>query len=437
MWKKAFAGAGAVSIVLCWPFITGQIGERIYLDSIAKNKSPYLTITNEKYDRGYLSSNVISKIVVKDEYKSLFEEDGLPTSWTLDHHIKHGFFHITSDSTVQLTDIERKKADAIWGKGVQPVTLETETALNGNTEFTFTVNPIHYQSELGEKVDSKAFVLSGDMDVNGKGNFQYQLPQFDVTTVAKETMALSGLKGGGDGQFVDQFWIGSQFFDLAAIKLATAEDTQHIQASDIKVTMSNVLSQPKNAVKPTEATEQVTNTNAVSVGQFVTLDGQKFTNFNFKMAFENLNYQAITELSKMTNPADGQLSQQDVDAAAHALDVLVEQGVIFNLEDLSVKTEQGDINSYMKLIVAPGLKNSSQNIAAITKQLTGDLSLVAPKALVDNNPDVALQIKALKKMGVIEQKENTYDLSMKVEGDHLVLASGAKLPLSKLLIPFM
>lgn len=45
--------------------------------------------------------------------------------------------------------------------------------------------------------------------------------------------------------------------------------------------MSNVLSQPKNAVKPTEATEQVTNTNAVSVGQFVTLDGQKFTNFNF------------------------------------------------------------------------------------------------------------------------------------------------------------
>lgn len=109
MWKKAFAGAGAVSIVLCWPFITGQIGERIYLDSIAKNKSPYLTITNEKYDRGYLSSNVISKIVVKDEYKSLFEDDGLPTSWTLDHHIKHGFFHITSDSTVQLTDIERKK----------------------------------------------------------------------------------------------------------------------------------------------------------------------------------------------------------------------------------------------------------------------------------------------------------------------------------------
>lgn len=234
-----------------------------------------------------------------------------------------------------------------------------------------------------------------------------------------------------------KFWIGSQFFDLAAIKLATAEDTQHIQASDIKVTMSNVLSQPKNAVKPTEATEQVTNTNAVSVGQFVTLDGQKFTNFNFKMAFENLNYQAITELSKMTNPADGQLSQQDVDAAAHALDVLVEQGVIFNLEDLSVKTEQGDINSHMKLIVAPGLKNSSQNIAAITKQLTGNLSLVAPKALVDNNPVVAQQIKALKKMGVIEQKENTYDFAMKVEGDYLVLASGAKLPLSMLLIPFM
>lgn len=133
------------------------------------------------------------------------------------------------------------------------------------------------------------------------------------------------------------------------------------------------------------------------------------------MAFENLNYQAITELSKMTNPADGQHSQQDVDAAAHALDVLVEQGVIFNLEDLSVKTEQGGINSYMKLIVAPGLKNLSQNIAAITKQLTGDLSLVEPKALVDNNPVVAQQIKALKKMGVIEQKENTYDLAMKVE----------------------
>ncbi len=50
---------------------------------------------------------------------------------------------------------------------------------------------------------------------------------------------------------------------------------------------------------PTEATQQVTNTNTIQVAKLTTLDGQHYQDIAFKLALKDLNYKAISQLAAM------------------------------------------------------------------------------------------------------------------------------------------
>ena len=76
--KNVVTGAGAVAVILCWPLATGQIGQSLYMGAIKDYHSPYMTITNQSFERGYLSSDAVSRIELKDTLKTTFEEEGLP-----------------------------------------------------------------------------------------------------------------------------------------------------------------------------------------------------------------------------------------------------------------------------------------------------------------------------------------------------------------------
>ena len=48
--KKIGAIGGAIAVAVCWPIAVGQVGERIYLDTVGKYENPYVKISNESYD---------------------------------------------------------------------------------------------------------------------------------------------------------------------------------------------------------------------------------------------------------------------------------------------------------------------------------------------------------------------------------------------------
>ncbi|GAB3525197.1 DUF945 family protein [Photobacterium alginatilyticum] len=435
MLRKIGAVGGAVAIVLCWPFATGQIGERIYLDTVGKYENPYLTISSESYDRGYLNSDAVSRIEIKDDWKPVFDEEGLPAVWYVQHKVSHGFMGVTSTSELVLDEELRPIADKLWGEGVSPISFTTKTALTRKTDFNITMKPVNFDNGEGAKADIKAFVLEGTVDAKGAGEFRYQLPDATITTTAQEAMVMTGLEGGGKGRLDGQFWIGSQDFALKHVSFKDLVNNKTVEIDNVALGMNNVLAQVEQASEQGE--QQLTNTNRMTIEKIVSLDGQEYRNFNFKLAFSDLNYPAISRLGNMADEIDEQMSEQQAKEAALALDLLVAKGLKFTIEDLSLVTPKGDVKSHLNLVIAPGIARASENMAKISEKLTGDISLLLPIQLVDEDPILFEKASMMEQSGIVEKGADYYSLQMQIEGDKIILASGDQLPLAMLLMLFM
>ncbi|PSW17274.1 DUF945 domain-containing protein [Photobacterium sanctipauli] len=433
MLRKIGAVGGAIAVALCWPFATGQVGEQIYMDTVGKYENPYLAVTNDSYDRGYLGSEAVSRIEVKDEIKQIFEEEGLPTVWYVKHNITHDFMGISSTSEVEVDEALKPIADKLWGEGVAPATFVTSTALTRKTDFTFTINPIKTDNYNGGSADINAFVMQGTVDAKGAGEFSYQLPSASLTTIADETMVLKGLQGQGKGVIDGQFWIGDQQMSLDGVSFKDNTSDQSVDVESLSFAMNNVLSET------TEDTQEpmLTNTNVVKVGKVIMLDGKEYSNFNFEMAFADLNYPALSRLGDLSDSMDGQLTAEEAERVSLALDLLVAKGMSFEVSDMSVTTPEGDIDSNIQLTLAPGIARISENIGQLPEKLSGEININLPVGLVEADPMLFERANMMVQNSIAEKSDTHYSLKMKVEGDKVVLASGDQLPLAMLFMLFM
>ncbi|MGF1686120.1 YdgA family protein [Photobacterium japonica] len=433
MLKKIGAVGGAVALVLCWPFATGQIGERIYLDTIGQYANPYLTVSNDSYDRGYLSADAVSQVAFKGELKTVFEDEGLPTVWRIHHHVTHGVFGVSTTSELMVDAALKPTIEKLWGQGVPPFTLETDTALTRTTDFTLKVNSLKAGEATGTRAEFAAFDMTGWVDAKGAGEFQYLWPSASLITEANEEMRLTSLTGGGKGRLDGQFWIGDQHLSLESVSFNDLSSDQHVGMEKLAVSMNNVLSTPDGK----NASPLLTNSNQIKVGKLRSLEGEEFSNFNFQMAFSDLDYPSIHQLGEFSDVMDSTMTDAQVEAMSNALDQLVAKGLKFAISDLSVVTPQGDVKSRLTLQVKPGLTDASQNLAKISESIDGDLFLSLPVTLVDADPALSERAVTLEENGIIERTATDYVAKMSIEGDKLILSNGDQLPIAMLLMLFM
>ncbi|KHT64704.1 hypothetical protein RJ45_04975 [Photobacterium gaetbulicola] len=437
MLGKVGAVGGAVAVALCWPFATGQIGERIYLDTFGQYENPYLAVSNDTYQRGYLKSEAVSKVELKDELKFLFEDEGLPTVWFVKHHVSHGFMGVSSTSELMVDDALKPMTEALWGEGISPITFTTNTALTRKTNFTFQINPISEKEVNGTSVALASFVMQGTVNAKGAGEFHYQLPSANLTTVAREEMVLKGLKGGGKGYLDGQFWIGDQALTLDEVRFVDLNSEQSLNVAELAIGMENVLIQPEASEGQEKPEVQLSNANHIKVGKVVMLDGSEYRNFNFQMAFSELDYPSLSRLGDMTDDLDEPLTEQQAMEVSAALDSLVAKGLTFSINDLSVLAPEGQVTSRLNMSVAPGISNISQNIGQIAEKLGGDLHLSLPVELVEADPLLNERVDMLEQSAIVERNATHYLLDMKIEGDKVILSNGDQLPFAMLFMLFM
>ncbi len=133
--KKLGAIGGAISLALCWPLAVGQIGQSIIEDGIANMNDKMIKGEVVEYQRGYLSSVVLTRYSVVDpELKTQFERDGLPIMFEVTSDVSHGLTSLTADSKLVDNDF-------------LPLTMHSKTQLNGNTAFTLDLDSWNYRNE--------------------------------------------------------------------------------------------------------------------------------------------------------------------------------------------------------------------------------------------------------------------------------------------------
>ncbi|MCZ4293632.1 DUF945 family protein [Vibrio sinaloensis] len=413
--KKIAAIGGAVVLGLCWPLAVGQIGQAVISDGIAHLNSDSIKAEIVEYDRGYLSSTVKTRYTVLDP--TLAEQlavDGLPTEVVLNSHVSHGLFNLKAESVID-------------NQPELPLTLNTVTQLNGNTDYVLSMANWNQVSEgpNGAIVSVTASTLKGHISVLGDLTYQLSVPSVEVDFNSGEKVLLSGLSGQGDGKKINSFWIGEQTLKVAAASILDVDQSPLFSLSDSQYTFTSSF----DDVEKTVSSQHV-----VDLRDLVTVDGG-VDSVSIDLAFGGLDSVAFEHLVNLyqNNPMP---TNADIDAAVPYVESLFSKGFYLAMNKMAVKLgDESEFESKWQITVPQGTDNVTQNPAMILPALTGDLDTFFSNGLVTQYPFIQQGIDEAMVMELIKETEKGYQIKAELKEGNLVFANGQQIPLMALLLP--
>lgn len=413
--KKIGAIGGAVVLALCWPLAVGQIGQTVIQDGVAHLNSDSVKAEVIEYNRGYLSSTVRTRYTVTDTV--LAEQlaiDGLPTEVVLNSDVSHGLFSLKAESVIE-------------NQAELPLTLNTITQLNGNTDYVVKMDNWNQVSEgpEGAIVSVTASTLKGHVSVLGDLTYQLDIPSVEVDFNSGEKVLLSGLSGQGEGKQINSFWIGEQTLKVNDASILDSDQSPLFSLSNSQYAFSSSFD---------EVAKTVSSQHVVDLKNLVTVDGD-IDSVSIDLAFGGLDSVAFEHLVNLyqNNPMP---TNADIDAAVPYVESLFSKGFYLAMNKMAVKLgEESEFESNWQITVPQGTDNVAQNPAMILPALTGDLNTVFSNGLVAQYPFIKQGIDEAIVMELIEETDEGYQIQAQLKEGNLVFENGQQIPLMALLLP--
>lgn len=430
--KKIGAVAGVIALAACWPFATGKIGQTLYFDVIGHYQNPYVTLKNVSYQRGYLNSTVITEAIVKPEFQSLFETEGLPTHWEVDTQLHHGFFSYRSESTLADTMDTNAFIQRLWGGDKTPIRLDTTTSLLGNTDFHLKIDPFVIQQAEGVWHIAPV-TATGNVTREGQTDATLMVPRANYQSQTNGIITLHAIDAHIDGHKANGLWIGDQTISLGDMSWLDSATQAATTFTDLRFESINHLSDGANP------NSLITNDNQLHIRRIQNANGETFNNLNIKVSLADINYPALSTLSDLTHQFTQPWTPQNNEQAQTALGELVKSGLRMSISECQVSTPQGIVSGNMALAILKDAttKDVAPSMMSIIKQLKGNLTLSVPVSLVDATPMLKARIQPLLKQGILEQEGGDYTLNVILKGDTLILSSGMQVPVGLMAIMLM
>ncbi len=422
--KKYAAIGGAVALVACWPFATGKIGEAIFKDGIASYDNSVIAIENLSYDRGYLSSTAQSRIHVVDPGLSAeLEHAGYPTDIIVNHEISHGLLSISSVSTFET---EANKSDFIKG-----LKLTTESQLTGTTELLLSSQDANFvnddlRSQGVEKLFVAASQVSATVQKDGQFTLAYDLPKTELRLDNQSEFVVDNVKGQSVGHYVGDIFIGEANIGMDKLVLNDVEGQNHNEVKGFTYTSINQIKEVKD--KPED--NALSSSNKLTINEIVT-DSGTLENGVFDLSFEELNYDALIKLVPLLQ--DQEITPEKVQQLMLSFDLLAAKGFKVNLNEFSADVLGSKVNSQILLTLPAGTARASQNADKLVQTLQGSSELVIAKKLVDETPELRMQMDELLVNEFATEEGDNYRLSAKIANGQIELPNGQKMHLFMLL----
>lgn len=413
--KKIGAIGGAVVLTLCWPLAVGQIGQTVIQDGVAHLNSDSIKAEVIEYDRGYLSSTVKTRYTVLDP--TLAEQltlDGLPTEVVLNSQVSHGLISLKAESVVD-------------NQPQLPLTLNTVTQLNGNTDYVLTLANWNQVSEGpdGAIMSVTSSTLQGHISVLGDVTYQLDIPSVEIDFNSGEKVLLSGLTGQGEGKKINSFWIGEQTVNVGDASILDFDQSPLFSLSDSRYTFSSSFD---------ESAQTVSSQHVVDLKNLVTSDGD-VDSVSIDLAFGGLDSVAFEHLVNLyqNNPMP---SNADIEAAVPYVESLFSKGFYLAMNKMAVKLgDESEFESNWQITVPQGTDNVTQNPAMILPALTGDLNTFFSNGLVTQYPFIQQGIDEAMVMELIKETDEGYQIQAELKEGNLVFENGQQIPLMALLLP--
>ncbi len=415
--KKIGAIGGAISLVLCWPLAVGQIGQNVIRDGVEHLNTPAVMAEVVSYDRGYLSSEVQTRYVVTDpDLAYQLELDGLPSEYIVNSHVTHGLFNVSATSVLEnVSDF--------------PLQLDTVTQLNGNTNYTLTLDTWNtaINGSDGAMVSVSASELKGYVTVLGEMTYELTMPSVEVDFVSGEKLLVSGVTGSGDGRMQNGFWLGEQEMSIA--------DTSVVETSQQPIlTMKNARYAFSSALE--EVSKRVNSQHVVTIDNVVMPQGEA-DNLTVDFELGDLDADSFEYLVNMyqDNP---QLTQADIESALPYIDTLFSKGFYLAMNKMSLTFGgKGEFESKWKLQIPEGTDNITQSPDSIMTVMTGNLETFFSDGLVELYPFIEQEVDSAMDAGFVQKIEKGYEVKAELKDGSLVFPNGQQIPLLALLLPAM
>ncbi|MCP3700137.1 MAG: YdgA family protein [Aliivibrio sp.] len=422
--KKYAAIGGAVVLVACWPFATGKIGEAIFKDGIASYHNGIIEVEPVFYDRGYLSSQAQSRIhVIDQDLSQELEHAGYPTEILVNHDISHGLFSVSSVSKFVST--------GDTSEFIQGLTLTTDSKLTGTTDLLLTSQDTNFattdlQAQGVEKLFLAAAELSATIEKDGQFSLSYQLPKTELRLDNQSAMIVDNVAGQSVGHYIDDIFIGEADIALDKLALSDAESNSHNEIKGLKYTSVNQLTEVKDKVEENSFTTQ----NRLTLEEALT-DAGVVKNGVFDISFENLNFDGLKVLVPLLQ--EQELTNENVEKLLLSFDLLAAKGFNVNINEFSAEVLGSKLNSNILLTLPAGTARASQNADQLIKTVTGSTELVIAKKLVDETPELRMQMDELLINEFAIEDGDNYRLAATISDGQIELLNGQKMPLFMLL----
>ncbi|MCF6452456.1 YdgA family protein [Vibrio sp. MMG022] len=412
--KKIGAIGGAISLALCWPLAVGQIGQTIIEDGIANMNDDMVKGEIVEYDRGYLSSVVLTRYTVVDpDIKTQLERDGLPTTFDVTSDLSHGLTSLTADS--KLVD-----ADFL------PLTMHSKTQLNGNTAFTLDLDSWNYQNDAqGMSLSTSPLQITGDVTVLGDLNYQVSVPSVQVDFENGEEIHLTELTGQGKGKQAKGYWLGEQTFSLQKLDVVDAQLAPMFMIENATYNGNTSLN---------ETGDKLNSKLNLEANQLRLTDGTDVDNFKLDFLIADVDSQSFDQIMSIYQNSP-MLDEQEIQTLLPHIDTLFSKGFKLSVNELSLAFGEGKFRNEWQLSVPEGTDNITQDPMKLMTATSGSLSTYFSDELVDLYPFIQESVDELMVMELIEKKDNGYQLKAQISDGKLKFENGQEFPLIALLMP--
>ncbi|MDV6250820.1 DUF945 family protein [Vibrio sp. EA2] len=412
--KKLGAIGGAISLALCWPLAVGQIGQSIIEDGIANMNDEMIKGEVIEYQRGYLSSVVLTRYTVVDpELKTQLIRDNVPTTFDVTSDVSHGLTSLTADSKLVESDFV-------------PLTLRSQTQLNGNTAFTLNLDSWHYRNEAEDlSISTSPAKVSGNVTVLGDLNYQVSVPYVQVDFVNGDELHLNGLTGQGKGKQVKGYWLGEQAFSLEKLDVVDAAMTPVFLIENANYSGNTATD---------EAGEKLNSQFNLAAQTMRLTDGTDVDNFKLDFSIADVDSQSFDKIMAIYQNS-AVLSEQEINSLLPHIDTLFNKGFNLSVNELSLAFGEGKFHNEWELSVPQGTEKITQNPMKLVNVTNGALSTYFSDELVEHYPFIEEGIDELLIMELIDKVDGGYQLKAQIGDGKLKFENGHEFPLIALLMP--
>ncbi|WP_099612283.1 DUF945 family protein [Vibrio fujianensis] len=414
--KRIGAVGGAVALILCWPLAVGQVGQKIVTDGLANLSNDQVKTELVSYERGYFSSSAVTRYTVLDrDIKRQLEQQGLPSEWVINSDIQHHAFSLSAVSTFsEQTHI--------------PLQLNTQTRLNGSTDFQMHLDNWFYQSK-GEQpftLSMTASSLQGTASILGEISYALTLPSIALNFTNGEQVQLAHVYGEGKGKQEKGFWVGQHKITLGEM---TIRDVRQATRFNLNHAMYEFRSS-MDASKQRFTGQHMVTVRALKTGD----DEIRDAIFDFTLG--DVDRKAFTQLSELYQ-GGRTLSNSLINQARPAIEKLFSQGFSLTLNRLALTIGQGELEAKWQLTVPEGTHDVLHDPGALFSVLSGFLEALVSQSLVKDYPFIQQGVDQLVLMEMATHNEQGYQLKVDIHNGLLVFASGKQVPLTALMMPLL